>query len=364
MKKEKKQSKFKKGLLIYTAVMLAALAVGLTVFWFFIQDYENGMPVHGMERTMESFNEEKISDLISDQTFGNAGALEDSSVWVSWYQELIRGKHLTFEEARENTATTPTYLVKADDQPVGKVTLKVTGKNAFKFNLWGFDRLDVSEYLPETATYTVTVPKGTTVTVNGHVLGEEYITENDVVYPELSNIQTYLSEVPLSTTYKISGLLNEPEIAATTGNGRELTLEKDDHNYAFSYAMSDAEIAPLKTMAEGVVNSYAMNFIDVSKQIYNYIMPGSELEENIKLTVTGFYPTKYIASYGFDSMNVSNFNYYSDSCFSCDVQYNFHVKFQNFTVEQESLPGNMRWYFVNKDGKWYLTDLGYLNEES
>jgi len=40
------------------------------------------------------------------------------------------------------------------------------------------------------------------------------------------------------------------------------------------------------------------------------------------------------------------------------------VKFQNFTVEQESLPGNMRWYFVNKDGKWYLTDLGYLNEES
>lgn len=364
MKKEKKHSKFKKGLLIYTAVMLAALAVGLTVFWFFIQDYENGMPVHGMERTMESFNEEKISDLISDQTFGNAGALEDSSVWVSWYQELIRGKHLTFEEARENTATTPTYLVKADDQPVGKVTLKVTGKNAFKFNLWGFDRLDVSEYLPETATYTVTVPKGVAVTVNGHRLGEEYITENDVVYPELSNIQTYLPEVPLSTTYEISGLLNEPQIAAAGESGRELILKKDDHNYAFSYAMSDIEIAPLKTMAEGVVTSYAMNFIDVSKQIYNYIMPGSELEENIKLTVTGFYPTKYIASYGFDSMNVSNFNYYSDQCFSCDVQYNFHVKFQNFTVEQESLPGNMRWYFVNKDGKWYLTDLGYLNEES
>ena len=170
--------------------------------------------------------------------------------------------------------------------------------------------------------------------------------------------------MPLSTTYEISGLLNEPQIAAAGESGRELILKKDDHNYAFSYAMSDAEIAPLKTMAEGVVTSYAINFIDVSKQIYNYIMPGSELEENIKLTVTGFYPTKYIASYGFDSMNVSNFNYYSDSCFSCDVQYNFHVKFQNFTVEQESLPGNMRWYFVNKDGKWYLTDLGYLNEES
>lgn len=364
MKKQKKRSKFKKGLLIYTVIVLLILTVGLTVFWFFIQDYEDGMPVHGMERTMESFNEQQITNLISDQTFGNAGALEDSSVWVSWYQKQIKGKQLTFEEARENTATTPTYLVKADDQPIGKVTLKVTGKNAFKFNLWGFDRLDVSEYLPETATYTITVPKGATITVNGHALGEEYITEKDVIYPELANVQNYLSEVPLSTTYKVSGLLNEPQIAATSENGRSLTLEKKNHNYAFSYAMSDAEIASLKTMAEGVVNSYAMNFIDVSKQIYNYIMPDSELEENIKLTVTGFYPTKYIASYGFDSMNVSNFNYYSDNCFSCDVQYNFHVNFQNFTVEQESLPGNMKWYFVNKDGKWYLTDLEYLTETS
>lgn len=361
MQNKKKKSKFKRGLLIYTILMLILIAGGLSVFWFFIKDYEEGMPVHGMERTMEAFNEERISELIGTETFGNASSLEDSSAWLNWYKTQIKGKKMTFEEARENTHTTPTYVVKADDQEIGKVTLKVTGTNRFQFDMWGFDKLDVSEYLPETATYKITVPKGTTVSVNGKKLGKEYIAENDIVYPELSSIQSYLSEAPACTTYQVSGLLNKPQVTAASENGRSLSMEQDDHTYVFSYTFSDAEIAPLKTMAEGIVNSYAMNFIDVSKQIYNYIMPGSELEETIKMTVTGFYPTKYILSYGFDSMNVTNFKYYSDTCFSCDVQYNFHVNFQNFSVNQEVLPGNMRWYFVNKEGQWYLTNLEYLS---
>ncbi len=361
MKNAKKKSGFKKGLLIYVVIMLVLIAGGLCAFWFFIRDYEAGMPVHGMERTMESFNEERIQELIGTQTFGNAGNLEDPDVWLNWYKEQIRGKQITFEEARENTNTTPVYVVKADNQPIGKITLKVTGTNLFKFNTWGFDRLDVSEYLPETATYTITVPKGTKVSINGRELGQESITEDGAIYPELSAIQSYLPEIPLSTTYTVSGLLNEPEVIAAGVGERSLSLEKEERNYIFSYAFSDEETASLKTMAEGVVNSYAMNFIDVSKQVYHYIMPSSELEENIKMTVTGFYPTQYILSYGFDSMNVTNFKYYSDACFSCDVKYSFHVNFQNFSVNQEILPGDMRWYFVNKDGKWYLTNLEYLS---
>lgn len=359
---KKKRSAFGKGILIYAVVALILIGAGLGVFWFFIKDYEEGMPSHGMEQVMEAFNEERITELVGDQTFGNSGVLEDASVWINWYKEQIKGKEMTFEEARENTDLTPTYVVKAGEKAVGKVTLEVTGKNRFKFNIWGMDKLDVSEYLPKTAVYTITVPKGSAVTINGHQLGSEYIKQDDVVYEELSGIQNqgYFSEAPASTVYEVSGLLNAPQITAQSAGTKALVLEQKDNSYTYTYAFTDTDTASLKPMTEGIVNYYAMNFIDVNKQIYNHIMPGSELEENIKLTVTGFYPTKYIASYGFDSMDVSNFRWYSDSCFSCDITYSFHVNFQNYSVAQEILPGNMRWYFVNKDGNWYLTDLGYL----
>lgn len=363
MKEKTKKSKFKKGLLIYAVTVLVVIAGGLCAFWFFIKDYEEGMPVHGMEQVMQSFNETDIQKLIGDQTFGNAKNLEDASVWTSWYQELIKGKQMTFEEAKENTDTTPTYTVKADGQPVGKVILKVVGSNGFRFDVWGFDRLDASECLPDTAVYTITVPKKVKVSVNGHELGKEYIEKDDVTYSQLESIQTYLPEALLTTTYKVSGLLNTPKITASSVDGKPVILSQKEHMYTFSYGMAEEETAALKAMVESVANNYAMNFIDVSKQIYNDIMPGSELEENMKLTVTGFYPTKYISSYGFDSMNVSNFEYYSNECFSCDVHYNFHVNFQGFSVTEEVLPGNMKWYFVNKDGTWYLTNLEYLAEK-
>lgn len=64
----------------------------------------------------------------------------------------------------------------------------------------------------DVASATITVPYGSTVTVNGFTVGEEYCIATGVPYPFLSRFEETLSGLPTAVVYQISDLFESPEI--------------------------------------------------------------------------------------------------------------------------------------------------------
>jgi len=110
-----------------------------------------------------------------------------------------------------------------------------------------------------------------------------------------------------------------------------------------------------------VITAYAKKFINVdTRSVYNYVMNPSELRTSIKSITTYFYPNSKIESYGFEEKIVDNFQIYSDDCFSCDVKYTLKIDFvSGYYVEDPTEKGNFKFFFVLKDGTWYLTAMNY-----
>lgn len=81
--------------------------------------------------------------------------------------------------------------------------------------------------------YTITVPSGASVAVNGIAAGDEYITKSGIPYT-YSAFESGLTKLPYAVTYTIDGLLRKPEVSVEF-NGEALT---DSGGYIYDYPES------------------------------------------------------------------------------------------------------------------------------
>lgn len=65
--------------------------------------------------------------------------------------------------------------------------------------------------------YTVTVPYGSTVKVNGITLDRSYLVDQGVSYPFLTRFEEGITGLPTSVVYQLSSLFAEPEVNVTYG---------------------------------------------------------------------------------------------------------------------------------------------------
>ena len=221
---------FKKGLIIYAAIALVLLMIGLYIFWGFIDDYEESMPIYGMDKVVEDFKNNNLDEYLSSVVNGVYNEFETDNEAVrneiiSAYKKFVEGKEVSFIKAKEYTDKSPQYIIMAGDAKVAKVTLSAKTKNDSDFDVWSYDSIEVSEYLVnilKTKDYTVTVPEGTEITVNGKKLSDSYIKESKEI-KELAEVGKYVA-VPKMNTYEIKGFYSEPEIKGVCG-GKELALK-------------------------------------------------------------------------------------------------------------------------------------------
>lgn len=120
-------------------------------------------------------------------------------------------------------------------------------------------RLAVSEYKngiirfsyppSATAVFSLTVPYGSSVTINGILAESEYITENGLKYPFLTRFEEKLTGLPSALTYQIVGLFRTPQISVTyngvplEASGKNCYRLPSDMTKSYKiYAPSDAVV--------------------------------------------------------------------------------------------------------------------------
>ncbi len=377
MKKDSKNTEkkfhltFKMGLLIYVVVAIILIGIGMGFFWKFIGDYEDGQPIHTMEKVVKDFEKADITKLINSSKIDmvsnpfEVADGEGNKFLAEKFNSYLNGKKITFVKAKKYTDKNPVYVVKADGESIAEVELTSKKRNSSNFKIWEFESLNLADYISKvikTSDIKVQVPEGTVITVNGKEVADSYkVGEADI--PELKEVSPYMENPPKMYTYEIKGFTAEPTVSASL-NGEALQILKEENVYTGTFTSSEEFVNEMSSYADEVAVAYAKNFINVQKKILPYVLKESDLYTSIKSATTAWYPNSKIKSYEFTEKEISNFQVYSDDCFSCDVKYILEIKFvSGYKVDDPTETGDFKFFFVQKEGKWYLASLTYNYEE-
>jgi hypothetical protein len=356
-KKVKKSRKFKRGLLIYVAA-LAVLIIGVWIFFYsFIDGYEKGMAYNKIAQIAAQANENGIETILEDVEASND--FEDKASIIEYVKKLVLDKDITYKESKETTPNEPVYELCVDKKAFAKVYLKQDGYIKHHFKNWVIQTVDVADYLPEGSDITVLVTNDSTLYINDKAVDDTYITMEEATVDALVNVEQYLSSVPKVKKYEVKGFIETPVVKVVDADGNSLPVSQNEKVYEVGYSNDSATESEFATYVGDVSYAYARNFANLGKNIFNYIMPNSDLYANIESATTYFYPDSKISNTEFTSREITDFIRYSEDCFTCHVKYEYTIYFTGYSIDKDVSSVDMIWTFVNYNGLWYLTNTKY-----
>ena len=210
-----KTSKFGIGLLIYAVSLALACTVAIGVLCSFLASFERNRPDRAAQEYIDSLDENTLKSLM-----GKWGSCEFETADVLFGESVFSEKNeLKFrKKADEYTAQAPVYYVTAGNARIGRFELVPDGKDSFGITRWktGETELFADEILPDPKTYTVRVPMGAAVTVNGVPAANKYRTEVGVKYTGNVYFGDFYKENQRCDTYTLPPLVFEPKIEVQT----------------------------------------------------------------------------------------------------------------------------------------------------
>ena len=351
---------FKWGLLAYAVVLIVGILFGLNVFYDFIGDYELSLPSYGTLSTVDIYKTGDASTLINKTELAGVTPYLTEDEILARYNAYIKDKEISVGKAKEYTDESPVFSVKAGKDTVATLYLKKEQKEESSFHNWVYDRVEVKDYLAgilDLADIKVVAPSGSTITINGIAATEVTLVEEKDI-EALAQVSKYVSDLPKMATYEVKNIPQDVEVNVSHASLVTKT-EKTDAGYVASIVANETTQAEQASYADKAATEWAKKFINVRSSVYNYVYKQSDLYSEMRSTTTGWYPSEYMTGYDFNKKEVSNFIQYSDTCFSCRVEYQIHVTFKNYNVDDTTEDGKFTWYFVKVDGKWLIADIYY-----
>ncbi len=210
-----KTSKFGIGLLIYAASLALIMVIAVSVLCAFLASFERNRPDRMAQEYVDTLDEQSLKTLMSkweSGEFETADILFDASVFAEKDELKFRKK------ADEYTAQKPVYYITAGNARVGQFSLVPDGDDSFGITKWKADGAELyeNELLPDPVTYTVNVPTGATVEVNGVTVSEKYRTEVNATYNGNVYFGASDRELHRCDTYTLPPLVFPPKIQVKT----------------------------------------------------------------------------------------------------------------------------------------------------
>ena len=361
---KKKMGKWGKFLIILSAALLVILVVGCIIFNSFLKKYEEGQHSNVAASVVKEFSTSSSLNSYLKKNADKINCLEDFDNLVEDYTASLDGKKISYVYDAASTADSPKYNITADGTVVAKVTMEKDGKGAFGLTKWKVGKLDVTSFIPGAKSYNILVPEGSTVTVNGTVLDESYITGEGI--PEvLKGSVDFIQNPPSFTTYTVSGFTRTPDVTAVDASGSSVNLSESENTFMAGQAADQDFIDEVKPICERGLESWATYFIYMSHNLDLYILEDSEV---YKFIFGGddydpinpwLYNWEQIVDYDFSEFEVSNFVKYADDCFTCDVKYHLDITFSEAGMSDDNQELDATWVWVADGDSWSISDVIY-----
>lgn len=324
--------KFSIGMAIYAVIFLIAAALGLNLFWDFIDAYELSRPEH----TMDTYMQQVDIDYLCKGGEASVMAVVDPKLNTaeevrSHILSTLTGDICYAKKMSESSDTKQVYMVMCGKQSVCKVTLTAQAADKYGFTPWAVTSEDFDFSYIKTSTLSVTVPSDYPVYIGSTRLDSSYITQDHIPYPSIAQYYTDYTP-PYMVTYTSGAFLGELSLRVTDPSGEPVVIDDTTDMAIFLDNCTEEQIAPLKTL----VNTYLKRYVDFLscagndpegnyKKLQTVIVPDSDLEHRFRDAVRGLTWIRDRKSV----ISSTAFNHWVDlgnGQYLCDVTYEVDTK--------------------------------------
>ena len=349
---------------IALAVFALAVLVACTLVKDVLAEYELSQPEHEAEKVAQIFLDRDFENVYpwEDETYLDGASLEE---YVSFMNENTEGMEITWRKKITADSVNVTYAVYADGMRFGTFVLSPAEKTRHGFSLWALSSMETTIFVHETESapepvygaVRVQADSRSTVAVNGETLDESSIVEKDIPTEAAGHMPAGVA-APTDVIYeaKVTG---DADVSVTDHNGKAQAVSLVKGVYVAAVNYEDETLRPareewISKLAQAVAKYFTKN---ISLQTLT-----RRVEENSKAyeSLAGF-DTNYLKeNIGQSFANMKTFHYltYASNCFSCDVQFEYIVKYYGAEKTYESA---YRFYFRKVDDLWMLYDFEIID---
>ncbi|MBQ8164519.1 MAG: hypothetical protein IJZ94_01705 [Clostridia bacterium] len=216
----------------------------------------------------------------------------------------------------------------------------------------------------------VLAPDNFTVSINGIDITRQdrFISEKDIVFEELSGITEYMSAEVKLVKYIVTGVdKNTVNVVAKNYAGLQTPVYYDNDNgyyHVYNCMIQESDEDKLLEqygLSEDRLMGYAKDYAefvaddgDRWSTIMPYVMPGSDVYE----AFDSFWSVlANHNSFWYEDEKITDISFYAEDAFSCRTSFVYWIKgFAGDANATKDYPTDVTFYYVKKDGVWYITD--------
>ena len=241
----------KKWALALLCVFLAAAILGGGAAWLLLTPrglLREDRPEDVMQGVLNDMRRDEWRDTYVRECPVETGEFEDSAeVTGRIFDAAVPGEEFSFRPSEDGTGeTTQTYIISGGGVDLMRADLVYDSRH------WNLALTGLCTLRGETRTITVTAPEGTALTLNGRPVGEQYIVERDIPYPDMTELELRFASHPTLVRYEIGGIYEAAELRAEREGG--LTeLYSDGTEWRYTLPEGGKYVFSVKAPLEAVV---------------------------------------------------------------------------------------------------------------
>ena len=344
----KKKSRFFLGMVIYALVFLMITAAGLFMFWKYMEAYELSRPLTAVNAYLDGLTKEHIragSESLLTSVDGNIQTADQAFAVI---EENLVKQITAARNSKQSTAEKMVYALRSGSRIIGSVTIVPGGDEQFGFTPWKVqeDTFDFSWLLSEDIS--ITVPSEFSVSLNGNILNESYISESGILYPVLEDFSDKF-EMPTLVTYTARQFLGELSFVVSDVSGNPVLLTSDTDLNQFLPQCSEEEYVQLQKLVLDYLNRYIAYSSSANHDapgnyawLNQMLIPGSELSKRLGTALDGLQYVQNLRD-KIVSTEVNGIYKLSEERYLCDISYVLEVLGRKGVVELEH---NMKVVFL------------------
>lgn len=314
------------GMIIYALVFLVLLGVGLNYFWDYIDAYEQSRPINTVKEYVAQLTAEDMcegSEVLLAQLDEHIRSREESCQVIV---DSVSAPISYAKKSGESSDSQQVYVLRSGKQVIGGFIISAGDPDRYGFQRWTVteEYFDFSYLMGETVS--ITVPAEFTVSINGNVLDESYITESGILYDAVEEFYDDY-DLPTLVTYTADSFLGTLALDVTDAEGNPVEITEETDLNQFLPGCSDQKTAELTSFVKGFLEKYvvftgsandaaSVNYV----RLQSYLIEGSDLAKRLYTAIDGL---NYAQSHG-DTIQEITVNRYvdmGDGRYMCDVTY-------------------------------------------
>lgn len=369
----KKKFNYWIGLAIY-AVILLIFAICMIIYTgSCLKKYENSQSDKVMGGFLDDFRR-----MVDDKTLADnielpaSSEFEGKDTFVNIYMSELDDVHEYGCVKSEGSYSTdePMYDIYAGDKKVARMTLEVKDQHVVLGILtvpdWKIKKIE-PVFSAKTNDYTVSIPEGYTITVNGITVSDKYKTGKLIENPDFVNVSKYVT-MPKSVEYKLTGFVNKPEIRIYNASGSEVAADVDSKGNVSLAACGNSGNMP-EDRKEDALNMAKIwdNFLtnDLSgaghglATVQQYLIEDSYYWNLAKDYASSaditFISDHRLSANPYTGLVVDNYVEYNDDCYSCHIAFTKNMTLTSGGARKDVIDSTF--YFVKYEGRWAIADM-------